>query len=122
MQSRLKVSGFKNLYDFWGSKIYHALTVDSETIVNLSSEEYAKVITPYLLPEQKFVTVVFGSVVDGKLKTKATLAKMARGEMVRFMAENKLTKIKEIEQFNHPDWKFSKSNSTENRLVFVYQK
>ncbi|MFC6322639.1 peroxide stress protein YaaA [Companilactobacillus baiquanensis] len=119
MQSNLKVSG-SNLYDFWNSQIYQALG-GMEDIVNLASKEYAKTIIPFLAPDQKFVTIVFGSIVDGKLKTKAALAKMARGEMVRFMAENQITKIEDIKYFSHPDWEYSPERSTKEQIVFVFQ-
>lgn len=122
MQSKLQVETYNTLYDFWNSKIYDALTDGIEPIVNLSSQEYTNSIKPYLKPNQKMITIVFGSLVDDKLKTKATLAKMARGEMVRFMAENNISNISEIKNFNHPDWKFSPEFSDENRLVFVYRK
>ncbi|MFD1417511.1 peroxide stress protein YaaA [Companilactobacillus keshanensis] len=122
MQSELEVPGFKNLYNLWGSRIYQALSSDSEPIVNLASQEYAKTVTPYLLSGQRFVTVVFGSIVDGKLRTKATLAKMARGEMVRFMAENNIKDINEIKQFDNPDWQFSQQDSIDERIVFIHQK
>lgn len=122
MQSKLQVATYNTLYDFWNSKIYDALTDGTEPIVNLSSQEYANAIKPYLKPNQKLITIVFGSLVDNKLKTKATLAKMARGEMVRFMAENNIADISKIKKFNHPDWKFSPEFSVDDRLVFVYQK
>lgn len=121
MQSKLKVPNYDNLYEFWNSQIYTALTNNSETIINLASQEYAKTITPFLKENQKMITVVFASIVDGKLKTKATLAKIARGEMVRYMAENNVTSINDVKNFNHPDWLFSAELSTEGRLTFIYQ-
>lgn len=122
MQSSIEVSGEKNLYQFWGSDLYRVLSDSIEPIINLSSIEYAKTITPYLATNQKFVTIVFGSLVDGKLKTKATLAKMARGEMVRYMAENHIEAIEDIKKFDHPDWKYSLEYSTRDRICFIHQK
>lgn len=122
MQSNLKLPNYHNLYEFWSSKIYNALTKNSETIINLASQEYAKTITPYLKNNQKLVTIVFASMVNGKLKTKATLAKMARGEMVRYMAENNATNIATVKQFKHPNWEFSSEFSTDNQLTFIYHK
>ncbi|WP_125565268.1 peroxide stress protein YaaA [Companilactobacillus insicii] len=123
MQSKLKLPGHRNLYEFWNSKIYDALIDNnSKLIINLASTEYAKTITTYLKSNQKFITVVFASMVDGKLRTKATLAKMARGEMVRFLAENNATNISTVKKFNHPDWKYSQEASTDDQIVFIYQK
>ncbi|MFC6274172.1 peroxide stress protein YaaA [Levilactobacillus tangyuanensis] len=122
MQSKLTVGTSPNLYRFWGDRLYHALTPEPEPIVNLASQEYAKTISPYLAPNQRFITVTFASLVDGKLKTKATLAKMARGEMVRFLAEHQATDLTTITQFDHPDWAFSEAHSTADQLTFITQK
>ena len=46
---------------------------------------------------------------------------MARGEMIRFMAEHQVVSIEEIQAFDHPDYRFSEAFSTEQKLVFVYQ-
>lgn len=119
MQSAIRVAGTKNLYDFWGDRLYRALHFDQGPVLNLASQEYAKAITPYMQPNDQLVNVVFGSEVDGKLKTKATLAKMARGEMVRYLAEHHIHDLKGITQFDHPDWHFDAERSTDNKLVFV---
>lgn len=122
MQAKLTVNDTPNLYAFWGEQLYHALTPTPEPIINLASQEYAKAIIPYLQPNQSLVTVVFGSLVNGQLKTKATLAKMARGEMVRFLAEQQAATPAVVRLFDHPDWAFSVERSTADKLVFIYQK
>ncbi|AVK61564.1 peroxide stress protein YaaA [Lactobacillus sp. CBA3605] len=122
-QAKLSVAGTNNLYDFWGDRLYQALQLGpTEPVINLASEEYAKAIYPYMQPQQPFITIVFASLVNGKLKTKATLAKMARGAMVRFLAEHQVTDIATIQQFDHPDYYFDSAHSTATRLVFCYKK
>ncbi|KRN26519.1 hypothetical protein FD14_GL001381 [Secundilactobacillus similis DSM 23365 = JCM 2765] len=120
MQSVLSVNGTPNLYAFWGDRLYQSLNFNEGPVLNLASQEYAKAIRPYLKPGERLVDVVFGSLVDGKLKTKATLAKMARGEMVRFMAEHQVNDVAEVTQFDHPDYRFDEATSTENHLVFIH--
>jgi len=120
MQAKLQIESYQNLYEFWGDSLYQALTPQSEPIINLASQEYTKCITPYLKPGQPFITIVFASLVDGKLKTKATLAKMARGAMVRFLAENQITELSQIEQFDHPHYQFDAERSTTTKLVFIH--
>ncbi|KRO04098.1 hypothetical protein IV54_GL001616 [Levilactobacillus paucivorans] len=122
MQAKLAVSGHKNLYAFWDDRLYHALVSDSEPIINLASQEYAKTIIPYLQPRQSFVTVTFASLVEGRLKTKATLAKMARGSMVRYLAEHNVSTIAGVTHFDHPDWQFAGARSTAEQIVFIYQR
>ncbi|AQW20690.1 peroxide stress protein YaaA [Lentilactobacillus curieae] len=119
MGSRMKLRGYKNLYSFWGSKLYDALVSDQEPIINLASKEYAKAITPYLKSDQQFIDIVFGHLVDGKLKTRATFAKMARGEMVRFAAERNVTDPIQLKEFDHLDYKFDERRSTDMQYIFI---
>jgi len=121
MQAKLAVAGTPNLYDFWGKRLYRALTPTPELILNLASQEYAKTITPYLAENQAMVTVTFASLVAGQLKTKATLAKMARGAMVRYLAEHQVTTVAAVTQFDHPDWAYSAERSTATDIVFIYR-
>lgn len=121
MQAKLAVGDTTNLYHFWGNRLYTALTQKPEPIVNLASVEYAKAITPYLQPGQPMIDIVFASVVDGQLKVKATLAKMARGAMVRYLAEHQVTTVQAIRDFDHPDYQFDEQRSTATQLVFIHR-
>ncbi len=47
LDSKLAVAGSRNLYDFWGSKIYQALEFDREPVLNLASLEYTKQLGPF---------------------------------------------------------------------------
>ena len=47
MQAKLAVDGARDLYAFWGGRLYEALEEDA-LIVNLASEEYAKAVRPYV--------------------------------------------------------------------------
>ena len=120
MQAPLAVHSAKNLYTFWGKNIYTALDFSNGPVLNLASKEYSKAIEPYLQPTDQLIEVRFAQLIDGKLKVKATLAKMARGEMVRFLAENKITTIEEVKTFNHPNYIFSTEHSNKSTLVFLY--
>lgn len=53
------------------------LTQNDKSILNLASKEYSKVIEKYLTPEVEYVSCIFGIWQDGKVKVKATEAKMA---------------------------------------------
>lgn len=119
MKSRLNINDNHNLYEFWGDKLYQNVR-NQGPIINLASKEYAQAITPYLQPEDKFIDVVFAQIVSGKLKTRATAAKMARGEMVRFIVENQLTSINDLKQFQTSGYNFDESRSTDRKLVFIH--
>lgn len=119
MKSRLKINDNHNLYEFWGDKLYQNIR-NQGPIINLASKEYAQVITPCLQPEDEFIDVVFAQVVSGKLKTRSTAAKMARGEMVRFIVENQLTSVNELKHFQTSGYTFDESRSTDRKLVFIH--
>lgn len=119
MQSAVAVNQTANLYQFWGDRLHAALQANDGLILNLASQEYAKAITPYLTPDEHMVDVVFASLVNGKPKVKATFAKMARGEMVRYLAENQISDLADVAKFDHPDWHFDADRSTPNQLVFI---
>lgn len=121
MQAALPIKEAHNLYAFWGNKLYEALHFNEGPVINLASKEYSKAITPYLKTTDQLIEVTFASLINGKLKVKATLAKMARGEMVRFMAENQVKNVEEIKQFQHPNYLYSEQFSSAKQLVFLYQ-
>ena len=56
---------------------------------------------------------------DGKVKQKATLAKMARGEMVRFMAENNICDPEDIKTFQVLGLRYSEELSARDKMVFL---
>ncbi len=119
MQAKLKVNTFKDLYSFWGDSIYREVVQDCDIILNLASKEYSKTIEKYLTPKDKYITCIFGSLKDSKIKVKATEAKMARGLMVRYLAKNNIHNIKDIKSFSDLSFKYSEKHSSENEYVFL---
>lgn len=119
MQAKLKSDGFSNLYKFWKDLIFKELTFSNDTIINLASKEYSKCVTDYLTEDISFVTCCFAEFSNGKLAEKGTFCKMARGEMVRFMAENNIENPSDIKKFDRLGYKFSDDHSNENTYVFI---
>ncbi len=121
MQAKAAVSEHKDLYDFWGRKLYDKITENTNCILNLASKEYSKCIEKYLEPKIRFVTVIFGQLQKDKVVQKGTLAKMARGEMVRFMAQNEIEDVEQIKEFQGLDFHFCEEKSDEKNFVFLQQ-
>lgn len=119
MQAKLSVQGKKNLYDFWGKQLYEEVVDDSHIIINLASKEYSSCIEKYLQPEDTYITCVFGEYDGKKVRQKGTYAKMARGEMVRFMAEKKIEDPEEIKQFDRLGYCYREELSTDTEYVFI---
>ena len=50
---------------------------------------------------------------------KGTMCKMARGEMVRYLAEHQITDPEEIKGFDRLDYRFDPVRSDEKTFVFI---
>ena len=88
-------------------------------ILNLASKEYSRCIEKYLKPEDTFITCVFGEWKSGKVIQKGTQAKMARGEMVRFMAERGIEDVEEIRRFDRLGYQFQEELSSDREYIFI---
>ena len=124
MGAKLAVDGARDLYAFWGDKLARAIEGagsgdnaaggdDAEghgtagagagavTLVNLASVGYARAVLPHLSPSTHVVTCIFGEALrGGKPVQRATASKIARGSMVRWMAEYGVTDARELERFD----------------------
>ncbi len=119
MQAKAAVSGCKNLYDFWGDSLYREVLDDSRVIINLASKEYSKCVEKYLRAEDRFITCVFGEMEKGRIVQKGVYAKMARGEMVRYMAANSVADPEQIKGFDWSGYRFREELSSEKQYVFT---
>ena len=118
MQAKAEIEETTNLYDYWGDRLYHSVIDDSRTIINLASKEYSKCIERYLSDKDNYITITFCELSGDKLVTKGTYAKMARGEMVRFMAENNIENPVDIQKFDRLGYAFRGNLSSETEYVF----
>lgn len=116
MQAKLAVAGAKDLYAFWGDSL--AKQLEGDWVLNLASKEYSKAVTPYL-SENSMLTCVFGEWLNGKVVEKGTMCKMARGQMVRWLAENGVTSWADIRAFDRLGHRFQPELSTESHYVFL---
>ena len=140
LEMQAKASEAGDLYKFWGDKLYREVVrkekpvsgtpgteppmlessgADKNLIVNLASKEYSKCVEKYLTPEDRYLTVVFGELTDGKVKQKGTFAKMARGEMVRYLAEHEVEDLEGIKGFDRLGYWFDEALSNEQEYVFL---
>jgi len=119
MQAKLSVNKSKDLYAFWGNSLAKKLSEETDIIINLASKEYSKSITPHLPSHTRMITCKFGEFKGDKIIEKATACKMARGEMVRFMAEHHITSPDAIKTFDRQDYRYQESYSSENCYVFA---
>lgn len=118
MQAKAAIGTAKDMYAYWGSRLYEAVRDESGIIINLASKEYARCIEKYLTVKDTYITIVFCEKAGDKLVTKGTYAKMARGEMVRYMAEHCIENPVEIKHFNRLGYSFRDDLSSDAEYVF----
>lgn len=120
MQTKLEVEGYSDLYEFWGDKIAKELFADEDVVLNLASEEYSKSVLPYK-GDCRVVQCCFVKRIDRKLVTRATEAKMLRGEMVRYMASHNVRDLEMIKGFSSRGYRFNEEISSDNEWFFVQE-
>ena len=108
----------KNLYEFWSNKVAQYISSFDEIIITSCSKEYSKLIEPFV-NKDKFVNVYFYEQDGDKLVEKGVYAKMARGAMVKYLAQNQISDIQDIKNFNDLGYKFDEKISDLNNLKFV---
>ncbi len=120
MKTPVKINGAENLYDYWKGDISAFLREDlgGEPLVNLASKEYFQAIDTSRL-DAPVVQVDFKDFKGGKYKTIGLLAKRARGNMARWIAENDIQTIDELKEFTGLGYRFNPDLSDGKRLVFT---
>lgn len=79
-------------------------------------------VEPHLSENVRFVTYAFGEWKGGKVIEKGTQCKMARGQMVRWMAEHKIEDPENLRAFDQLGYRFRGGGvSAENHYVFLKQ-
>ncbi len=121
MQARFRREHVDSLYDFWGKKPAEQIFSETDLVLNLASKEYSRCVEPYTPAGKQFVTCVFGQIEKGKVREKGTLCKMARGEMVRFLAESGAEGLEEVKAFCGLGYRWHEELSSDSRLVFIQE-
>jgi cytoplasmic iron level regulating protein YaaA (DUF328/UPF0246 family) len=122
MGTRLANPRGKDLYAFWGERVTAALNADVEEagatgLVNLASEEYFKSVKAKLL-DVPVITPVFEDWKNGKYKIISFFAKRARGMMARHAAEQGITDVERLKDFDVDGYAYDEAVSTDKSWVF----
>lgn len=122
MGTKLKTHKGDHLYHFWDKTITDLVNTRMQqqghnTLINLASTEYFKAIHPKKINAQ-IITPRFEDGNAGNYKVVSFYAKKARGLMVRFAAENQLTKPDELKAFNLDGYYFVAQASSATEFVF----
>ncbi len=109
----------KDLYQFWGDIITGELNqLASSVLVNLASNEYFKAVRKKDITA-RIVTPVFMDMKDDKYKIISFYAKKARGMMSRYIIQNRITEIEQINQFDSDGYRYNAALSEADAPVFL---
>lgn len=124
MQTKLENNRGKDFYAYWSDTIteYFAqqMKADDNIWLNLSSNEYTKVVNKKGLPKgATIITPVFKEQTPQGYKQVIVYAKKARGMMARFAIQRKITDVNEIKLFDSEGYSFAPSLSDDKEWVFI---
>ncbi len=113
----------KNLYEYWSDMITQYINqrmakIESDTIVNLASNEYFKVLNKKVLT-YRIVTPVFQDYKNGEYKTISFYAKKARGLMTRYIIQNRIEDPEALKLFDWDGYYYNDKLSEDDKLFFT---
>lgn len=122
MKTPLRVGSAKNLYQYWKFRVSEALQKElakdhSAVVINLASQEYAKVVDFSALPAKR-MDVAFQEVRAGHAKTIALFAKRARGLMAEYIIRNEISNPDDLRGFRADGYRYMRALSNDEHFVF----
>lgn len=122
MGTKLDTKRGTNLYQFWADiiteKLNKALAAQGDQVlINLASKEYFKAVNRKSL-RGNIIEPVFKDYKNGQYKIISFFAKRARGMMARFIIQNQLSKVEQLQDFAHAGYRFNAQMSDSQKLVF----
>ncbi len=122
MGSQLKTGRHTSLYQFWGDTLAKSLNEelkaqDSDSLVNLASQEYARAALTKAL-KAKVVSPRFLEVKGNEAKIVSFFAKKARGLMARYMIDHRVDRPEGLKDFNVAGYTFRADLSSDGDWVF----
>ena len=121
MGTKFSCEGNKNLYEYWGETItsqLDGLLKKEKTLINLASNEYFSAVNAKGL-KADIITPAFKEKKNGEYKMVSFFAKKARGMMSRYIIDNRIKDIDDLQSFDVDGYKFNKKLSSEKAPVFT---
>jgi len=127
MGTKLKTARGKSLYEFWGDTLAKSLLEDmsghnDRAIVNLASNEYFKAVDKKALAASGDIPIIsakFLNVKDGKSRALMYYAKYARGQMARWIMQERVDRTDGLKDFNLDGYTLDTTQTIDTELVFT---
>jgi cytoplasmic iron level regulating protein YaaA (DUF328/UPF0246 family) len=122
MGTSLTIGKNKSLYEFWGEQISLELNEalknhEEKILINLASNEYFKAVDKKKLTAET-ISPQFKDAKNGKYKVIAFYAKKARGMMSRYILENKISRLEDLQGFDYGGYRYNADLSSAKEPVF----
>ncbi len=123
MGTKLANARGKDLYAFWGDRISEWLNdalkeQGDDVLLNLASNEYFSAVKRPAL-NARVIETEFRDQKNGQYKIISFYAKKARGMMTRFVISERISKPKDLTQFDAHGYRYSKELSSQDKLIFL---
>lgn len=123
MGTKLANARGKDLYAFWGDRISEWLNEalkeqGDDVLLNLASNEYFSAVKRPAL-NARVIETEFRDQKNGQYKIISFYAKKARGMMTRFVISERISKPKDLTQFDAHGYRYSNELSSPDKLVFL---
>ena len=123
MGSRLKTDKGRSLYEYWGTRLADALNAQadatgSQLLVNCASQEYFGAVDRGALAIP-VITPVFKEIRDGRARIVSFFAKKARGAMARYIVQNRLSDMADLQDFSAGGYRYTAEASDDETIVFT---
>lgn len=122
MGTKLKNERGDTLYEFWGEEVTDVINTrmadsNDKVLVNLASNEYFKAVKKKAL-NADIITPRFEDEKNGQYKVISFYAKKARGLMVKYAADNKLTNAEQLKDFDLAGYYYCEAASDDKTWTF----
>lgn len=116
---RLPETAYKDLYNYWSDRIAESLPSDGP-IINVTSDEYAKAVLPFLDPARIITPVFLTQKAVGQEPVFVVVhAKIARGAYARWLIKRGQPNVDSLEDFNDLGYVYSAERSAPQQPVYV---
>ncbi len=112
----------QSLYAFWGDTLHKALFPRADWVIGLASNEYMKLLTPYLSPADRVLSCEFYVQKPDGAKATPNSVKTARGQMARFLIQNRIDEPEGLKDFDWEGYRFIPGRSDARHYVFIQQR
>lgn len=122
--AKLEELGGQSVFDYWKDKLTDAFIESVQKsggiLFYLASEEMKRLFHWNKVEAAvRVITPEFKVFKDGKLKTVVVYAKMCRGEMTKYILQNRIEDVTQLKAFSWEGFVFKEELSTADQLLFV---